>query len=287
MLDQARTWLAHAVESSAPAQDIANFKAFIATAAETARRLKVSKEIQVDAEVMVRRSERALGQAIRSGQERGEIASAGRQERRGNQYGSGGTSISSSSIAAATDFVPQSDLSGNGGAIYAMTDNVTDADFETALTAAQDEQNVSRANVVRKVREVQTGAEAQQEKWARVAEMADRGYSSPQIARELGVGEEGLRQGARVRGIEIRADRILGNVRRFDMRRIVSQTVADLEAIAVTAAALITTDGIIAAGIETEEIQTWVDSLNQSLTALRKATNQIAKAINQNKESIS
>jgi len=73
MLEQAHTWLAHAVETSAPARDIADFKAFIATAADAAKRLKVSKEIQVDAEVMVRRSERALGQSIRGGQERGEI----------------------------------------------------------------------------------------------------------------------------------------------------------------------------------------------------------------------
>ena len=83
MLDQARSWLAHAVESTAPAQDINQFRQFIATAAETAKRLKVSKEIQQDAEVMVRRSERALGQAIRRGQAAGEIA----DKRTGGSFG--------------------------------------------------------------------------------------------------------------------------------------------------------------------------------------------------------
>lgn len=285
MLDQARTWLAHAVESTAPAQDIANFKAFVATAAETARRLKVSKEIQVDAEVMVRRSERALGQAIRGGQERGEIRTRGERETVANQYASAVPSINQNSTSAPTDFAASHELYGNGAGIYDMTDDVTDAEFDEALTRAQDEQNVSRANVVRKVREVQSGAEVQQAKWARVTEMAERGYTSPQIAREVGMTEEGLRAGARREGIDIRADRIVGNARRLDMRRVISQTVADLDAMAVTTGSLITTDGILAARIEVEEIQEWVDSLNQSLAALRKATNQIAKAANQIKES--
>ena len=41
-----------------------------------------------------------------------------------------------------------------------------------ALDRAQDEGNVSRANVVRKVREVTSGAEAQASKWALVAAQA-------------------------------------------------------------------------------------------------------------------
>ena len=152
MLDQAHTWLAHAVESSAPAQDIANFKAFIATAAETAKRLRVSKEIQVDAEVMVRRSERALGQAIRSGQERGEIRTQGRRDFTVNQFTDGLPVDSGKSTLSPTEFATEAELGGNGGGIYAMTDDVTDADFEAALDEAKDEGNVSRANVVRKVK---------------------------------------------------------------------------------------------------------------------------------------
>lgn len=153
MLDQARTWLAHAVESTTPAQDIAHFKAFIATAAETAKRLKVSKEIQVDAEVMVRRSERALGQAIRAGQERGEIGGKANGPAGRVAQQTGNTSLLKPSP---TVFASSDELSGNGAGIYAMTDDVTDAEFDEALDRAQDEQNVSRANVVRKVREVQS-----------------------------------------------------------------------------------------------------------------------------------
>lgn len=273
MLDQARTWLAHAVESTAPAQDIADFKAFVATAAETAKRLRVSKEIQVDAEVMVRRTERALGQAIRGGQERGEIA-----RREDNRY-SLPTADSSSYKTKPTEFASSAELAGNGAGIYAMTDDVTDIEFDEALTRAQDEQNVSRANVVRKVREVKSGAETQTAKWERVSEMADRGNSSSQIARELGVNEAALRRGARDHGIEIRADRVLGNARRLDMRRVIDQTVTELASIAQATESLVSLDGIRSANLDRDEVQTWVDSLTQSLKALSKARNTIKESI--------
>lgn len=275
MLDQARTWLAHAVESSAPAQDIANFKAYIATAVEAARQLKVSKEIRVDAEVMVRRFEHAVVGAIREGQERGEIETMAEARARA---GSHQTAVSGLiRKPRPTDFEPN--LYSNGSQILAMADGVTPEQFDEALTRALDEQNVSRANVVRKVREVESGAEAQQEKWARVAEMAEHGHASAQIARALGVGESGLRQGARDRGIDIRADRILGNARRLDMRRVIEQTVLELESIAETTNNLISVAGIRAADIEAEEIQTWVDSLSASIRALTKARNTIKESI--------
>lgn len=124
-------------------------------------------------EVMVRRSERALGQAIRDGQERGEIARPSQAIGR----------VPSNGIPDRNPIPRPTDYLGASGQVtsevYALTDDVTDAEFETALDRAQTEQNVSRANVVRKVREVQTGAETQQEKWARVTEMADRGQERP------------------------------------------------------------------------------------------------------------
>lgn len=101
---------------------------------------------------MVRRTERALGQAIRGGQERGEIA-----RREDNRY-SLPTADRSSYKTKPTEFASSAELAGNGAGIYAMTDDVTDEQFDEALTRAQDESNVSRANVVRKVREVKSGA---------------------------------------------------------------------------------------------------------------------------------
>lgn len=53
---------------------MAEFKAFVATVAETAKQKKLSEGIQLDAVEMVRCSEHALGQTIREGQSRGEIS---------------------------------------------------------------------------------------------------------------------------------------------------------------------------------------------------------------------
>lgn len=278
MLDQARTWLAHAVKSTAPAQDIAQFRAFIATAAETAKRLKVSKEIQTDAEVMVRRTERALGQAIRAGQERGEI---------GRQYASGGPKrdyIRGSQVVHVdrdeerTAISPREFIQPGGETvdIYALTDGVTDEQFDVAVEVAQEEGNVSRANVVRKVREVKEAtsySEQQEAKWARVAEMADRGYTSAQIARELGVGESRLRASAKERGVDIRADRVVGRARRLDTNRILRQTLIDLEGV------IAGLDLINPADIDPEEAHAWVDSLTQSIKALAKARTTIKESI--------
>jgi len=268
MLEQAHTWLAHAVETSAPARDIADFKAFIATAADAAKRLKVSKEIQVDAEVMVRRSERALGQSIRGGQERGEIRAA-----HGDTRVDLTDRLVVNKLASVTDFATTDELHANGAGIYHLTDDVTDDDFETALTEAKDEGNVSRANVVRKIKAPgeSTYSEQQTAKWDRVATLAASGSTTPQIARDIGMSEGGVKSGAKQRGIDIRADRIVGNARRLDSNRIIRESVTAFEDIA-NGLKLVNYDDI-----DVEEAQKWIDSLNISRNALLKAIRQIEK----------
>jgi hypothetical protein len=61
------------MEATNPARAVADFKAFVATVAEASKQKKLSEDIQSDAVEMVRRAERALGVAIRKGQETGEI----------------------------------------------------------------------------------------------------------------------------------------------------------------------------------------------------------------------
>lgn len=112
-------------------------------AAEFAKRLDLSKDTVLEAQMQQRRWERALGSAIREGQERGEIA------------GHGGARDSSSNTTSLKDLnLSYSDMSGAGKhpGIYALTDGTTDAEFESALATARDEGNVSRANVVRKLK---------------------------------------------------------------------------------------------------------------------------------------
>lgn len=160
MLTQARAWLAHAVAASEPARNIADFKAFVATAADASRRVQVSKEIQLDAEEMVRRTERALGVAIRRGQEEGVIRNKGQYPRDG---------VSNADFPSPYSFAPKSELApGNHQAgVYDLTDDVSDDQFEEAITEAKAEGNLSRANVVRKVKGERAKPEGQRHEMLR------------------------------------------------------------------------------------------------------------------------
>lgn len=108
-------------------------------AAEFAKRLDLSKDTVLEAQMQQRRWERALGAAIREGQAAGEIRSNG-------QHASCGA------VSSPSDYAKQADLTHPERGIYALTDNATDAEFESALTTARNEGNVSRANVVRKLK---------------------------------------------------------------------------------------------------------------------------------------
>ena len=110
-------------------------------------------------------------------------------------------------------------------------------------------------------------------KWDRITALAASGSSTPQIAREVGMSEAGIKSGAKDRGIDIRADRILGRTHRLDSNRIVRESVDALENI-VNGLALVNYDDI-----DPEEAQTWVDSLTKSISALSKANRQIKESL--------
>ena len=139
MLDQCRQWLATAVEATEPKR-ISEFKAFVATIAETTKQLNLSKEIQLHAVEMVRRAERGVGVAIRQGQEEGTVA------RQGNPYDR-------------TSYSPDEFMKRGTPSMetYAMTDGVSDEKFDDAIAKAKTEGNLSRANVVRKLRSETAG----------------------------------------------------------------------------------------------------------------------------------
>lgn len=271
-LEQANSWLAHVDLATEPVENIANFRAYVATVAEASRRLKVSKECQMHAEVVVRRSERTLGLSIREGQSRGDI------RRHGEGSHESQLPVDSRKLSP-SEFAKESELMGNGAGIYQLADDVTDEHFEEAIVRAQEERNVSRANVVRKVREAKSGTERQTEKWDLVADMALKGYSSPQVAHEIGAGEQWLRTGAKARGITFPADKHVLNRRRLDMRRVIGETVSQLGSIAETTNNLISVDAIRASEIGGDEIQEWVDSLTVSIKALSKALKTIKESI--------
>lgn len=62
-----------------------------------------------------------------------------------------------------------------------------------------------------------------------IREMAEGGYSGPQIAQAVGLSLDGTRAIAKHEGIDIPADRVVGKIKRHDSNRIVEQIVADAE----------------------------------------------------------
>ena len=125
-------------------------------ATEFAKRLDLSKDTVLEAQMQQRRWERALGTAIREGQERGEISGRGTHGNHRNGHTAGRSSDTVSS-ARPSDFAAPGELNGGKSCvgIYALTDGASDEQFEAALSEAKGDSNVSRANVVRKLRDAQ------------------------------------------------------------------------------------------------------------------------------------
>lgn len=145
-LVESRQWLAMAMKGTDPTP-IAEFKAWAATVEEATRQKNLGREIELDAAEMVRRAERGIGVAIRHGQDAGEIRKVGDDCRTDLRHGvADDNSVRSPRDAAQVNH--NSDLIG----VYAITDGVSDEEFDAALDEAKAEGNLSRANVVRKVK---------------------------------------------------------------------------------------------------------------------------------------
>lgn len=266
MLEHAKQWLATAVETTGPAE-IAAAKAQIVTAETYARELHLSKDIQQDAQEMVRRAEYALGKAIRKGQAEGTVA------RRGDVGSDVGLSYGKARSSRGDDLVRPGDLiphTSERHAIYALA-AVDAATFEEALTEAKDEGQPTRANLVRKVSSrnaVSTVPTTRDTRADLIEDLAAQGFSSRQMPAKVGVSEETVRLIAREYGIEIPADRSVGRTRRINSTHIVVQTASALEGL-VTGIDLIdwTT-------VDPAEASQWVDSLTDSLKKLRRFVEQ-------------
>jgi hypothetical protein len=234
-LEQARAFLATAVEMTGPAE-IAMVKMQVVMAETYARELHLSKEIRDDALEMIRRAEYALGKAIRRGQEEGTIRKQGE--------------------------VRTAELSGQSNehnGIYHLADNVEPEWFEVALSEAKAEGNLSRANVVRKVK-----GEKGSNRKILVTDLAAQGYTSRQIAEQVGIQPESVRLLARREGIAIPADKVVGGTRHINSTNVAAQTVTALEGL-VMGVELINFDHL-----DLSQASQWADSLSHSLKVLNR-----------------
>jgi len=271
--ERAKAWLADALEHG-DIDGIVELK----SQAEAIRVYTAQKQLGRDAELsaqeIVRRAERGIGVAIRRGQEAGEIRRRGERENVANQHGPAVPADARSSKSSPYEFASEHELRGSGGVagIYDMTDGVSDDQFEAAIGQAKTEENLSRANVVRKVRDVTNGEPTAADNLAKITDLAGAGHTSRQIAAAVGYTPEKVRRLARKHHIEITADRILGRARLHDPNRIVRETVHGLEGL---------TQGIglvRVADLDPDEVGAWVASLSNSIRVLNRLIKQMKEA---------
>jgi len=277
-LVESKQWLAVATKGTDPTP-IAQFKAWAATLAEATKQKGLAQDIQMDALEMVRRAERGIGVAIRNGQEAGEIRKRGERD----YHNAEGDVITNCKVSP-YDYAPPGELKGNGVGIYALTDDVTDDEFEEALDGAREEKDLTRANVARKAREQRegkpppSGKPTLSEKIAQVRQLAEANSSSRQIAETIGMRVNSLRKFAARHDIPIPADAVMGDrYRRIDPARVVAETVSALEGLAM-GVQLVAKDDYLS--LDPDLVKEWSTSLTRSLAAInrmRKEMNRVGK----------
>jgi hypothetical protein len=265
--ERAKTWLREALDHG-DIEQIAECK----SQADAVRVYTMSKQLGKDAQLsateIVRRAERGIGVAIRRGQENGTI--------QGNGRPSSKTFDSGESLPHPRDFASKGELYGGGKGgkvgIYSMTDDVTNADFENALSEAREEGDLSRANVHRKLHRSEPGVpapgdrrgDAPVQRRNLIRQWAAEGYSSRQMSERLGTRVAVVRRIAQEIGVSIHADEVIGKTRHHDSNRIVRETVHALEGLAM-GIQLVDPDDL-----DPTQAQDWAVSLTESIRALNR-----------------
>lgn len=252
-LVESKQWLAVATKGTDPTP-AAEFKAWAATVAEMTRQKGLSKDIQMDAQEMVRRAERGIGQTVRNGQATGEIAPNGRPPETYPDRKS-----------SSTDFLkPGNEMTET----YSLTDDVSDEQFEKALTEGREEGNVSRANVIRKVQGKKLTHDASLERRQLIRDLVARNNTSRQIAETLGMRGDSLGKLVKAMGLIVPADTVVGSrTRRIDPERVISETVAALEGVC-SGVALLEPDQLTA--LDPDMAAQWSSSLADSIKSLNR-----------------
>lgn len=268
-LTRGKSWLTEALEHG-DLEAIANVKGWAVTLRTATMQKQLGKDAEIAATELVRRAERAIGLGIRAGQEAGEVrgrATNGLATAR-NQHGVfGGRDPDQTAPTTSPKTIITSGQELHE--VYAMTDDVTDEQFEQAIEGAKDEGNLSRANVVRHVKGKPTTDKV---KVAR--DLAGSGNTTAQIAIHLGYSREGMREFLKRHHIDVPADAVVGRQRSFDSTRIVSSTCDSVNGIGMLF------DHIVYADLDHEDVKSWLPVLDEairSLTTLRTRLKKVSQ----------
>jgi hypothetical protein len=147
--ERAKEWLSNCI-AHGEIEQIVELKSQLEAIRVYTATKQLGRDAELAAQEIIRRAERGIGVCIRKGQETGEILRRGQVHHHGNQWtGGDSTERTNSNRRSPLDYVtPGPERAG----VYAVTDDVTDEQFEEAITQAKAEGNLSRANVVRKVK---------------------------------------------------------------------------------------------------------------------------------------
>jgi hypothetical protein len=289
--ERAKAWLAEALEHG-QIEQIAEVKSQAEAVRVYTAQKQLGKDAQLAAAEIVRRAERGIGVAIRRGQAAGQIRRPGQG---GGQPPRAVRPRDDKTMSSPADFASHGELLGNGAGIYHLTDGVCDAEFDAALAEAKAEQDLSRANLVRKIRQRRAATAARapsgpgvpgagaavgglagpapEQHEELISELAGRGMTSYQIAGRLGITGGTVRAIAREHGITIRADAVAGR-RRLDSTRIAREAVHALEGLAMSVQLA------DLAEIDPTLVPEWTGSLARSLRALGRFARQLKEATN-------
>lgn len=276
--ERAKAWLAEVLEHG-DIEQIAEMKSQAEAIRIYAMSRQLGRDAQLSATEIVRRAERGIGVAIRRGQENQEITRRG--EHAGNQY-TGKVHPADSSKPSPLAYGSKGEMYGSADSkpgILSLADEGSAEDFEEALDAARAEQNLTRANVVRKMRGRQPArppaaewvpdpddrsSEAATRRRRLIRGWAAQGYSSRQMEELLGTFGGTIRRIARETGIEIPADSLIGRTRLHDSNHIVQETVHAL------AGAAMGVELVDPAELDPARIKDWTASLTDSIRVLNR-----------------
>lgn len=153
---------------------------------------------------------------------------------------------------------------------------------EEVIAASSDTEPPSRRKVMDAIKSKRKATEddvlkklsraAVEARVAKATEMAGAGYTSRQIAEAIGVDLAGFTGFKKRHGVVVPADATVGRTHRHDSDRMVSESVATLEGVAMT---LDLVGHPADAGLAPEQIAGWATSLSASLTALTRFNKQL------------
>jgi hypothetical protein len=183
VLHRAKGWLAEATSIDA----VRDTKAIAVGYESVIREKELAFDAQLSATEIVRRCERRIGELVREGQTRGEIRRQGDRPAARNQH--------MADAVLHRDGEQQSPVAifanhAEGTDSYAMAD-APGEQFETAIDEAKAEGNLSRANVVRKVKGEEPKP-AERSEWQRGRKHIDSNRVLSSLATELDAATTGL-----------------------------------------------------------------------------------------------